>query len=161
MQFSCIRITPISGCVDALRREHAACGHVALVIATLAHKRQSRETTLGSGIGPSQRRLANTLHYPDASETLSRLLIEGTVDRGRFNEIVSQVFARLQSAVSSQDCRVAVFGELVALLWAQGKPREALRVEQFWNESPRNNLSHFSAPTQLRASPMRITWNPF
>jgi PAS domain S-box-containing protein len=27
-----------------------------------------------------------------------------------------------------------VFGELVALLWAEGKPQEAIRVEQLWND---------------------------
>ena len=109
-------------------------GNVALVIATLAHKRQLERRLSALGLAPASAALRTRYITLDASETLSRLLIEGTVDRGRFNEIVSQVFARLQSAVSSQDCRVAVFGELVALLWAQGKPREALRVEQFWNE---------------------------
>ena len=37
-------------------------------------------------------------------------------------------------AVASKQGRIAVFGELVALLWADGKPPEAIRVEQLWND---------------------------
>jgi hypothetical protein len=28
---------------------------------------------------------------------------------------------------------IAVFGELVAMLWADGKPLQAIRIEQLWN----------------------------
>ena len=33
----------------------------------------------------------------------------------------------------AKDRGIAVFGELVALLWAQGRQHEAVRLEQFWN----------------------------
>jgi hypothetical protein len=33
--------------------------------------------------------------------------------------------------------RIVVFGELVAVLWAAGKPESAIRLEEMWNELAR------------------------
>jgi hypothetical protein len=70
----------------------------------------------------------------DAGDTLPRFMVDGTVDESRFNAIIGGVLNQAKNVVNGKDCRIAVFGELVALLWAQGKPQEAIRVEQLWND---------------------------
>jgi PAS domain S-box-containing protein len=70
----------------------------------------------------------------DASETLPKFMVNGSVDETRFNEIIGGVLTQVRSAINNEERGVAVFGELVALLWAEGKPQEAIRVEQLWND---------------------------
>jgi PAS domain S-box-containing protein len=60
-------------------------------------------------------------------------MANGSVDETRFINTISDVLRRVCNAADDKDSRVAVFGELVALLWADGKPLEALRVEDLWN----------------------------
>src|SRR6266436_989185 len=75
----------------------------------------------------------------DAEETLPRIMANGQVDETRFNEIVGDFLTRARTAADCPDCRIAVFGELVALLWAEGKAQEALRVEGLWNDLARKH----------------------
>jgi signal transduction histidine kinase len=43
------------------------------------------------------------------------------------------VLARAKGKAESKNPHLAVFGEMVSLLWADGKTRAALRLEQLWN----------------------------
>src|SRR6202023_3414571 len=70
----------------------------------------------------------------DASDTLPRIMENGAVDESRFNAIIGGLLSQAKRVTDGEDCRIAVFGELVALLWAEGKPQEAIRVEQLWND---------------------------
>jgi PAS domain S-box-containing protein len=70
----------------------------------------------------------------DARETLSRFVSEGWPDAMRFAEIIGNVIERARSAAEGDDPRVFVFGEMVAILWAEGRPGSALYLEQLWND---------------------------
>jgi PAS domain S-box-containing protein len=116
-----------------------AVGDAGVVIATKAHheglttrlKAQGLDTTLAISQGR---------YIPvDAEELLPRLMTNGKVDETRFIEIITPLLTRARNATDCKDSRIAVFGELVALLWAQGKPQEAIRVEQLWNELARHH----------------------
>ena len=41
---------------------------------------------------------------------------------------------RVKAAAKGAQPRVAAFGEMVALLWADGKGEAAIRLEQLWND---------------------------
>jgi hypothetical protein len=69
----------------------------------------------------------------DARETLLAFMVNGSVDETRFTDTIGHVLTRVRNTAEGKDSRIAVFGELVALLWAEGKPQEAIRVEQLWN----------------------------
>ncbi len=75
----------------------------------------------------------------NAEEVLPRFMVDGKVDDARFMEIIGGVLTRIRNARESKNSGIAVFGELVALLWAEGKPQEAIRVEQLWNDLARNH----------------------
>lgn len=68
----------------------------------------------------------------DASETLSKILVKRTPDWDRFSEVVGGMITRATLASRSPE-RVTVFGEMVALLWAEGEYEAAIQLEQFWN----------------------------
>ena len=59
-------------------------------------------------------------------------MVEGFPDAARFREALSSVVVRARSAVE-QGARVVAFGEIVALLWEDGKHHAAIRLEQLWN----------------------------
>jgi signal transduction histidine kinase/ActR/RegA family two-component response regulator len=62
-------------------------------------------------------------------------MIDGLAEPGRFAETVGAIIA--QAAENGR--RVRVFGEMVALLWAEGNDNAALRLEELWNDLHRNH----------------------
>lgn len=70
----------------------------------------------------------------DAFQALAQLTVEGKPDRTRFDELVRGVVLPLKAAAGSKPQRVAVCGEVVAILWEDGKADAAIELEHFWNE---------------------------
>jgi PAS domain S-box-containing protein len=110
-----------------------AVGDGAVVIATKAHHDGLAQRLKARGVDTARAISQGRYVLLDAHETLPRFLINGSVDETRFTDIIGDVLTRVRNAADDKDSRVAVFGELVALLWADGKPLEALRVEDLWN----------------------------
>ncbi len=110
-----------------------AVGDGAVVIATQAHQDGLAQRLKARGVDTAKAISQGRYVLLDASETLPRLMVNGSVDETRFIDTISDVLTRVRNAADDKDSRVAVFGELVALLWADGKSLEALRVEDFWN----------------------------
>jgi len=71
--------------------------------------------------------------YFEASEFLSRIQSEGRLDRLRFLDQAGAVVGRASAASRTENHRVVVFGEMVALLWAQGNSEVAIDLEKAWN----------------------------
>jgi signal transduction histidine kinase len=109
-------------------------GEAAVVIATKQHRdglaRRLQKWGLDTATAVAQGRFVPL----DATETLAKIMPEGWPDRSRFVEVVGGVIARLTAGDNGEPRRVAAFGEMVALLWAEGKPDAAIRLEQLWNE---------------------------
>jgi len=61
-------------------------------------------------------------------------MVEGMPDAARFAEIVGGAFARTKPSVKGTRPEIAAFGEMVSLLWTEGKIEAAVRLEQLWNE---------------------------
>ncbi|HXJ15125.1 MAG TPA: PAS domain S-box protein, partial [Candidatus Limnocylindrales bacterium] len=65
---------------------------------------------------------------------LSRIMIDGMPDENRFVEIVGGTIARTRAALNDVHSEIVIFGEMVSLLWLEGKTEAAIRLEQLWNE---------------------------
>jgi len=70
----------------------------------------------------------------DALRVLARLTVNGELNRARFDEFIREVFMPLEAAAESKPKAVAVCGEVVSLLWADGRGEAAIDLEHFWNE---------------------------
>jgi PAS domain S-box-containing protein len=70
----------------------------------------------------------------DATETLSKIMVGGMPDAARFAEIVGSAMARTSASVVGARPEIAAFGEMVSLLWTEGKMEAAIRLEQLWND---------------------------
>src|ERR1700674_4582017 len=110
-----------------------AVGDAAVVIATKAHQDGLAHRLKARGVDTAKAISQGRYVLLDAHETLPRFMVNDSVDETRFTNIMGDVLTRVRNAADDKDSRVAVFGELVALLWAEGKPLEALRVENLWN----------------------------
>jgi DNA-binding NarL/FixJ family response regulator len=66
----------------------------------------------------------------DAADTLSAFMVNDMPDAARFFEGFSTSIQSASKAAKARHPRVAICGEGVALLWAEGKREAAIRVEQ-------------------------------
>lgn len=110
-----------------------AAGDAAVVIATRSHHTELEKRMSANGVDTAKAVAQGRYFVLDVTEILPRFLVDGAVDDNRFNEVVSEVLIQAQKAVSYKQGRIAIFGDLVASLWAEGKPAEAIQVEKLWN----------------------------
>jgi hypothetical protein len=64
----------------------------------------------------------------DASNTLSLFMLNDWPDERVFLKVMGHIIAS-----SAQNKRVRIYGEMVAVLWAEGRHRAAIRLEELWN----------------------------
>jgi PAS domain S-box-containing protein len=111
-----------------------SAGDGALVIATRVHahslEQRLRQRGLDTGMAIRQGRYI----VLDARELLPRFMVNDSIDELRFMEVIRAALTQIRDAGAQANRRIAVFGELVALLWAEGKTQEAIRVEKLWNK---------------------------
>jgi PAS domain S-box-containing protein len=110
-----------------------AMGDAAVVLATKAHHEGLARRLSAQGLDTAKAIRQGRYVLLDAAETLSKFIVNGSVDETRFIDLIGGTLTGVCNASNRKDSRIAVFGELVALLWAEGKPQEAIRVEQLWN----------------------------
>ena len=65
----------------------------------------------------------------DAASTLSLFMLDDWPDERLFLKIMGQIIASI-----AKEGPVRIYGEMVAVLWAQGRHRAAIRLEGLWNQ---------------------------
>ena len=109
-------------------------GDAAVVLATEPHRRALEERLRGDGIDLDAARAEGAYVPLDAEASAARLLVGGRPDRARFEALV---VGALEAAAGGGKRRVRAFGEMVALLWADGRRDATLRLEELWEELAR------------------------
>lgn len=102
----------------------------AIVIATEAHRAGLDELLLANGVDLTAARTAGQYLSLDACDTLSQFMVDGSPEPTRFKKVLGGIIA----SVTDGRARVRAFGEMVALLWAEGNYSGAIRLEELWNE---------------------------
>lgn len=105
-------------------------GDAALVVATPQHRNGLEELLQANGVDTPGAIKAGRYVSLDAADTLSKFMIDGAPEPTRFKEVIGGVLA----SVTDGRSRVRAFGEMVALLWAEGNQTAAIRLEQLWND---------------------------
>jgi PAS domain S-box-containing protein len=101
-------------------------GHAGVVIAT-QHHRDGLARRLGGRLALDADRYVAL----DAAAALEQFMVGGWPDERLFQEAIGGVLGR---AAQNGSRRVCAFGEMVTLLWAEGRHDAALRLEELWNE---------------------------
>lgn len=100
-----------------------------VVIATEPHRRALERMLQEYGFDLAAARASNRFVALDAVETLGRFMVGGWPDDVLFRETVGGLLKR----AGSQTRLVRAFGEMVALLWAQGHCAATVRLEHLWH----------------------------
>jgi signal transduction histidine kinase len=114
-------------------------GGACVVIATRAHREGLTERLKEWGIDLSVALTNNRYMSLDAEATLSRFMVDGWPDEERFYGAIESVLLQAKAGMRHKATPIAAFGEMVALLWAEGKCEAALRLEHLWNELARRH----------------------
>jgi PAS domain S-box-containing protein len=121
----------------------------AILIATPEHRAAVRRRLQGFGGAQSaQPWYPGELFVLDARETLGQFMVGDRPDEALFLAVVGGVVAR---ATNKGTRAVRAFGEMVALLYADGNPEAAIELEAFWNR-----LAQRHTFTLLCAYPMAL-----
>jgi signal transduction histidine kinase len=108
-------------------------GDACIVVATREHREGLEARLLDFGLDLQEARAEGRYVALDAAETLSKLMDGASPSPELFTDVIGGLVAR----ASAGGRRVRAFGEMVALLWAEGNADAMLRLERLWNELQR------------------------
>jgi hypothetical protein len=101
-------------------------GEAAIIIARPAHSPALVRKLAGAG-EPGQ------LTVLDARDTLARFMVDGMPQWNAFREVIGGLIAEARLQYPA----VRAYGEMVDILWQEGKREAAMRLEEYWNELAR------------------------
>ena len=122
--------------LDALTQQMAPTlesGGAAIIVATKLHREGLKHRLKQRGINVNSAVHEGRFIMLDADDTLAQISRGGRIDRSLFREVIGGL-VKLAMRENGHTRRVVAFGEMVALLWQEGKRDAAVRLEQFWNE---------------------------
>jgi hypothetical protein len=94
-----------------------------IIVATAQHREE-----LHKALTPEQV-AHDKLRFFDAREQLSKIMVNDWPSELRFRNVVRDMMGQAR-----QTGPVRIFGEMVAVLWAEGYTRAAIRLEELWNK---------------------------
>jgi hypothetical protein len=117
----------LAGFVGAGINSNDSC----IVIATQQHIEalENRLTSYGVSI-PHLKKAKRYFPY-DAAATLATFMVNGWPDEAEFNKTVRSMLTR---ARGDKKRNIRAFGEMVAILWAQGNTGATVNLEHLWNK---------------------------
>ena len=109
-------------------------GNGAIVVATESHRDSllPRLQALGLDVGAAIEQ--GRYIALDAADALPTFMLNGMPDPVRFLKLLGNLIATAAKAVKREHTRIAIFGEMCHLLWAQGNAEAAIQVEKLGNE---------------------------
>jgi DNA-binding NarL/FixJ family response regulator len=108
-------------------------GNAAVVVATESHRDGLLPRLEAHGMDIAAAIEQGRYISFDAADALSTFMINGMPDPAQFLNLFGDLIVRAADAAKGEPARVAVFGEGVHLLWAQGNAEAAIRVERLTN----------------------------
>jgi hypothetical protein len=102
----------------------------AVVIATAEHLAAFIEELEKLGANVQRAIIESRLLLLDAERTLGEFMLDGEPDLPRFENVILGAIARVKPTA---DTPVRAYGEMVGVLWTQGRYGAAIRLEELWN----------------------------
>jgi len=105
-------------------------GAAAIVVATASHREMFDRELRAAGIDlPAAPRCGRYIAL-DASDAMSRFMVESMPDGARFEAAMGTLVA--QAAQGAREVRI--YGEMVTMLWDRGNVPAVIALEDLWND---------------------------
>jgi PAS domain S-box-containing protein len=104
-------------------------GDGCVIVATNEHREELNKRLEDRGLDVAAASSCGQYISLEAGEILATFMLDGSPDPGLFAEVIGGVIARAAEGRG----RVRIFGEMVALLWAEGNHTAAISLEALWN----------------------------
>lgn len=108
-------------------------GHPAIVIATGPHRTAILKYLRARLIDVDQAQRIGSLIMLDAQKTLDQFMVDDAPDSNRFDQSVGKLIERVIDG-RQDSILIRAYGEMVDLLWKQGRSAAAIRLEMLWNK---------------------------
>jgi PAS domain-containing protein len=109
-------------------------GGACVLIATRRHREAVAERLCSWGINTAFAMRGDRYLALDAEETLAHFMVDGWPDESLFRAAILPLLERAKIGLRRRSDALVAFGEMVAVLWAQGRCEAAVRLEEMWNE---------------------------
>ena len=104
----------------------------AIIIATEAHREAFAARLESRGVDVAAARRRGLLSEADARKTLATFMAGSMPDDHRFKSTIGTLITKTRRV--GRHGSVRAYGEMVDLLWEDGNPEGAIRLEELWNE---------------------------
>jgi hypothetical protein len=113
-----------------------------VIIGTQTHLREINQRLVKRGYD-TEELMASHYYFPlEVAATLSKFMVKDWPDEQLFFECINSVIDR----ATQGGRKVRAFGEMVAVLWAEGKNGATVRLENLWNQlHAKKNFSLYCA----------------
>jgi PAS domain S-box-containing protein len=108
-------------------------GDAAIIVATKPHRDALARELTARDLNIKRAAAEGRYVSLDAAETLSHFMIDQMPDPERFTELIGGTIAKAKAAAKVDEPCAVIFGEMVALLWADGNYEAVIRLEELWN----------------------------
>src|SRR5258708_35379158 len=107
-------------------------GEAAIVIATIAHRETLARELKVRDLNITRAIAGGRFGCQDASKILAPIMLNGRPEAEDFSRLIGGLISSARTAAKSEQKGLVIFGEMVALLWAEGKHTAAIRLEELW-----------------------------
>ena len=111
--------------------EGLAASQAAVIVATASHAASIRDQLTAMGVDFQQRIEQADLLMFDADEILDRFMVGNRPDAQRFEDTINPI---LDQAAGRRKRLVRIYGEMVDVLWRNGREDAALSLETLWHQ---------------------------
>ena len=135
--------------IDSLTRWFAdglSAGDSCIYVGTEAHRTSLEKTLSARGVDLDKLSKEGRFVCCDAAQVLSTFMVEEWPDEALFTRAIETVLRRV-----TKPREVRVFGEMVALLWADGRRQAAVRLEELWNSFMKTHAISLSCAYPLHS----------
>jgi hypothetical protein len=107
-------------------------GQPGIVVATPAQRGSIIRELVVRGVDVVSMQRSADLVMLDAQHTLSSFMTDATLDANTFNDVMAAIIKRV--CRDRDNCTVRIYGQMVDVLWQEGKRELAISLEILWNQ---------------------------
>ena len=140
LQGPCVQLDIDDTCLTRFITEGLQVNDTVVIVATAQHREALHKT-----LTPEQA-AHDKLRFFDAREQLSKFMVNDWPSELRLRNVVRDMMGQARQTGPAR-----IFGEMVAVLWAEGYTRAAIRLEELWSKlMTEQPFSLLCAPPMLK-----------